>query len=234
MEKTKIISSAIIALGLAVCGICLPIAVKEYRALDRTVTVKGLCEKEVSADKAIWPINFRNASNDLTTLTRSIDRDRQMILDFLKAEGVQESEITVGAPMISDKNSMSYGVDRPFRYVGKTVITVCTGNVDLVLRLSSQISKLLDKGVLIGNENEWENKIQYEFEGLNEIKPEMIREATANARLAAEQFAEDSGSHIGKIKTASQGSFSISDRDSNTPQIKRVRVVTSITYTLVK
>ena len=107
MEKTKIISSAIIALGLAVCGICLPIAVKEYRALDRTVTVKGLCEKEVSADKAIWPINFRNASNDLTTLTRSIDRDRQMILDFLKAEGVQESEITVGAPMISDKNSMS-------------------------------------------------------------------------------------------------------------------------------
>ena len=234
MEKTKIISSAIIALGLAVCGICLPIAVKEYRALDRTVTVKGLCEKEVSADKAIWPINFRNASNDLTTLTRSIDRDRQMILDFLKAEGVQESEITVGAPMISDKNSMSYGVDRPFRYVGKTVITVCTGNVDLVLRLSSQISKLLDKGVLIGNENEWENKIQYEFEGLNDIKPEMIREATANARLAAEQFAEDSGSHIGKIKTASQGSFSINDRDSNTPQIKRVRVVTSITYTLVK
>ena len=234
MEKTKIISSAIIALGLAVCGICLPIAVKEYRALDRTVTVKGLCEKEVSADKAIWPINFRNASNDLTTLTRSIDRDRQMILDFLKAEGVQESEITVGAPMISDKNSMSYGVDRPFRYVGKTVITVCTGNVDLVLRLSSQISKLLDKGVLIGNENEWENKIQYEFEGLNDIKPEMIREATANARLAAEQFAEDSGSHIGKIKTASQGSFSISDRDSNPPQIKRVRVVTSITYTLVK
>ena len=114
------------------------------------------------------------------------------------------------------------------------MITVCTGNVDLVLRLSSKISELLDKGVLIGNENEWENKIQYEFEGLNDIKPEMIREATANARLAAEQFAEDSGSHIGKIKTASQGSFSISDRDSSTPQIKRVRVVTSITYTLVK
>ena len=234
MEKTKIISSAIIALGLAVCGICLPIAVKEYRALDRTVTVKGLCEKEVSADKAIWPINFRNASNDLTTLTRSIDRDRQMILDFLKEEGVQESEITVGAPMISDKNSMSYGVERPFRYVGKTVITVCTGNVDLVLRLSSQISQLLDKGVLIGNENEWENKIQYEFEGLNDIKPEMIHEATANARLAAEQFASDSGSRIGKIKTASQGSFSIANRDSNTPQIKCVRVVTSITYTLEK
>ncbi|MGM9790880.1 MAG: SIMPL domain-containing protein [Candidatus Cryptobacteroides sp.] len=234
MEKSRIVSSAIVAIAITICGVCLPFAVREYRSLDRTVTVKGLCEKEVSADKAIWPINFRNASNDLTTLTRSIDRDRQMILDFLKAEGVQESEITVGAPMISDKNSMSYGVERPFRYVGKTVITVCTGNVDLVLRLSSQISGLLDKGVLIGNENEWENRIQYNFEGLNEIKPEMIREATANARLAAEQFAKDSGSHIGKIKTASQGSFSIDDRDSNTPQIKRVRVVTSITYTLVK
>ncbi len=235
MEKTKIISSAIIALGLAVCGICLPIAVKEYRALDRTVTVKGLCEREVAADKAIWPITFRNTDNEsITSLTRKIDNDKRLILDFLIREGIGEDEITINAPVISDKLSMSYGVDRAYRFVSKSVITVCTSKVDKVLELSTKISELLKAGVLIGSENEWEGGITYEFEGLNEIKPEMIHEATANARLAAEQFAEDSGSHIGKIKTASQGSFSISDRDSNTPQIKRVRVVTSITYTLVK
>lgn len=235
MKKTKIISSAIIALGLAVCGISLPIAVKEYRALDRTVTVKGLCEKEVSADKAIWPITFRNTDNEsITSLTRKIDNDKRLILDFLIREGIGEDEITINAPVISDKLSMSYGVDRAYRFVSKSVITVCTSKVDKVLELSTKISELLKAGVLIGSENEWEGGITYEFEGLNEIKPEMIHEATANARLAAEQFAEDSGSHIGKIKTASQGSFSISDRDSNTPQIKRVRVVTSITYTLVK
>lgn len=235
MEKTRIISSAIIALGLAVCGISLPIAVKEYRALDRTVTVKGLCEREVAADKAIWPITFRNTDNEsITSLTRKIDNDKRLILDFLIREGIGEDEITINAPVISDKLSMSYGVDRAYRFVSKSVITVCTSKVDKVLELSTKISELLKAGVLIGSENEWEGGITYEFEGLNEIKPEMIHEATANARLAAEQFAEDSGSHIGKIKTASQGSFSISDRDSNTPQIKRVRVVTSITYTLVK
>ena len=235
MEKTRIISSAIIALGLAVCGISLPIAVKEYRALDRTVTVKGLCEREVAADKAIWPITFRNMDNEsITSLTRKIDNDKKLILDFLTREGIGEDEITINAPVISDKLSMSYGVDRAYRFVSKSVITVCTSKVDKVLELSTKISELLKAGVLIGSENEWEGGITYEFEGLNEIKPEMIHEATANARLAAEQFASDSGSRIGKIKTASQGSFSIATRDSNTPQIKCVRVVTSITYTLEK
>ena len=235
MEKTRIISSAIIALGLAVCGISLPIAVKEYRALDRTVTVKGLCEREVAAYNAIWPITFRNMDNEsITSLTRKIDNDKKLILDFLTREGIGEDEITINAPVISDKLSMSYGVDRAYRFVSKSVITVCTSKVDKVLELSTKISELLKAGVLIGSENEWEGGITYEFEGLNEIKPEMIHEATANARLAAEQFASDSGSRIGKIKTASQGSFSIANRDSNTPQIKCVRVVTSITYTLEK
>ena len=210
MEKTRIISSAIIALGLAVCGISLPIAVKEYRALDRTVTVKGLCEREVAADKAIWPITFRNMDNEsITSLTRKIDNDKKLILDFLTREGIGEDEITINAPVISDKLSMSYGVDRAYRFVSKSVITVCTSKVDKVLELNTKISELLKSGVLIGSENEWEGGITYEFEALNEIKPEMIHEATANARLAAEQFASDSGSRIGKIKTASQGSFSI-------------------------
>ena len=156
MEKTRIISSAIIALGLAVCGISLPIAVKEYRALDRTVTVKGLCEREGAADKAIWPITFRNMDNEsITSLTRKIDNDKKLILDFLTREGIGEDEITINAPVISDKLSMSYGVDRAYRFVSKSVITVCTSKVDKVLELNTKISELLKSGVLIGSENEW-------------------------------------------------------------------------------
>ncbi len=234
MEKTRLIGSCAIAAAIVVCGLCLPKAVREYRSYDRTVSVKGLCEREVLADKVIWPITFKNMADDLGSLTAQIEKDRNSILEFLKKEGLTDSEITVNAPFISDKFASTYGMDRKFRYISKTVITVCSHQVEKVTAMSSRISELLKKGILIGGENEWDaaNRLCYEFEGLNDIKPEMIQQATANARVAAEQFANDSGSRIGKIKTASQGTFSISDRDSNTPQIKKVRVVSSITYCL--
>lgn len=234
MEKTRLIGSCVIAAAIVVCGLCLPKAVREYRSYDRTVSVKGLCEREVLADKVIWPITFKNMADDLGSLTAQIEKDRNSILEFLKKEGLTDSEITVNAPFISDKFASTYGMDRKFRYISKSVITVCSHQVEKVTAMSSRISELLKKGILIGEENEWDaaNRLCYEFEGLNDIKPEMIQQATANARVAAEQFANDSGSRIGKIKTASQGTFSISDRDSNTPQIKKVRVVSSITYCL--
>lgn len=233
MEKTNLKTSLITAIAIVICGICLPVAVKEYRSLDRTITVKGLCEREVKSDKVIWPIQFKNVSNSLSTLTEKIDLDKEKIISFLVKEGIDKEEISINAPFISDKLSQQYNSDREYRYYSKSVITVCTQKVDLVLALTSKISNLLKEGVLLGGENEWDNdKAEYKFEALNEIKPEMIHEATANARIAAEQFAKDSGSKIGRIKTASQGSFSIENRDSNTPQIKRVRVVTSITYCL--
>ena len=114
------------------------------------------------------------------------------------------------------------------------MITVSTEKVSKVQPLTTRVQELLKAGVIVSSENYWDDNIQYLFEGLNEIKPDMIHEATANARVAAEQFATDSDSKIGKIKTASQGTFSIEDRDATTPQIKRVRVVTSLTYYLVK
>ena len=116
--------------------------------------------------------------------------------------------------------------------VSQNTITVCTNKVDKILALSSKMQDLLKAGVLVSKENYWDSNIQYIFEGLNDIKPEMIHEAMANARVAAEQFATDSNSKLGKLKTASQGTFSIEDRDSTTPQIKRVRVVNSLTYYL--
>jgi hypothetical protein len=104
--------------------------------------------------------------------------------------------------------------------------------VDAVLALMGKQSELLKKGIVTGGSNQWENPVDFRYEGLNDIKPEMIEEATRNAREAANKFANDSGSRLGKIKTANQGTFTIEDRDSNTPYIKKVRVVTSVTYYL--
>lgn len=236
MERHRLSSAIVMSIAIIVLGAMLPIAVKDFRAFDRTVTVKGLCEREVEADKVIWPINYRVASNDLSDLTAKMESNRRTIVQFLKDGGIDESEITFSAPKISDKYSQEYvGTDnRRFRYISQNVITVSTEKVSKVQPLTTRVQELLKAGVIVSSENYWDDNIQYLFEGLNEIKPDMIHEATANARVAAEQFATDSDSKIGKIKTASQGTFSIENRDATTPQIKRVRVVTSLTYYLVK
>ena len=103
--------------------------------------------------------------------------------------------------------------------------------MDLALDLMKKQSELIKEGIVFDSNN-WNNPIEFKYEGLNDIKPSMIEEATKNARMAAEKFAKDSGSRLGKIKSASQGTFSIENRDSNTPHIKRVRVVTYVTYYL--
>ena len=219
-------------IGLVFVGAMFPVAVSKFRAYDRTVTVKGLSEREVDADKVIWPLAFNVVGNDLNGVYAEIDRNVAAIRDFLISGGISESEITVAMPAISDKYAQEYGDnDRTYRYFCKNVVTVCTNNVDTVLSLMPRQSELLKKGI-IGSGNSWENQIQFAFEGLNGIKPEMIEDATKNAREAAEKFAKDSGSRLGKIRTASQGTFTISDRDSNTPYIKKVRVVSSVTYYL--
>ena len=112
------------------------------------------------------------------------------------------------------------------------MITVYTSDVDAVLNLMSKQSDLLKKGIVAGGSNQWENPVEFKYEGLNDIKPEMIEEATRNAREAAQKFAKDSGSRLGKIRTANQGTFTIENRDSSTPYIKKIRVVTSVTYYL--
>lgn len=232
MEKSRIWAGALIMIGLIVLGCKLPSAVKTFKSFDRTVSVKGLCEKEVNADKVIWPISFVVAGNEINAVYSEVESSTKQIKDFLLSGGISEDEISVSAPSISDKFAQEYGNnDRLYRYVCKNVITVCSKNVDTVNSLIAKQGTLLKKGILI-SENSWENKITYSFEGLNEIKPEMIEVATKNAREVARKFAADSDSKLGKIKDASQGTFSIEDRDSNTPYIKKVRVVTYITYYL--
>ena len=232
MDKGKFYSGLFIMVGLVVLGMMFPRAVEKYRSYDRTVNVKGLCEKEVKADKVIWPVVYKVMANDIQSIYDQTDGSNAVIMDYLKAGGIDASEITVSVPQISDKFANEYGNnDRAYRYIATNVITVCTDKVDDVLALMSRQSDLLKKGIVTGG-NTWENPVEFKYEGLNEIKPAMIEEATMNAREAAEKFAKDSESRLGKIKTANQGTFTIENRDSNTPYIKKVRVVTSVTYYL--
>ncbi len=233
MDKGKFYSGLFIMVGLVVLGMMMPRAVEKYRSYDRTVNVKGLCEKEVKADKVIWPVVYRVMANDIQSVYDQTDSNNAAIIAFLKSGGISDAEITVSVPEISDKYATEYGSnDRAYRYIAKNVITVYTSDVDAVLKLMSKQSDLLKKGIVAGGGNQWENPVEFKYEGLNDIKPEMIEEATRNAREAAQKFAKDSDSRLGKIKTANQGTFTIENRDSNTPYIKKVRVVTSVTYYL--
>lgn len=232
MDKGKFYSGLFIMIGLVVLGLMIPRAVDKYRSFDRTVNVKGLCEKEVKADKVIWPVVYKVMANDVQSIYDQTDANSEAIVAFLRSGGIQDSEITVSVPAISDKFASEYGSnDRAYRYIATSVITVCTDKVDEVLALMSRQSELLKKGIVTGG-NSWENPVEFKYEGLNEIKPQMIEEATMNAREAAQKFAKDSESRLGKIRTANQGTFTIENRDSNTPYIKKVRVVTSVTYYL--
>ena len=219
--------------GLVIMGSMLPRAVEKFRSYDRMVNVKGLCEKDVKADRVIWPVVYKVMANDIQSVYDQTDAGNAAIMSFLENGGIKSSEITVSVPQISDKFANEYGDnDRAFRYIAKNVITVYTSDVDAVLALMGKQSELLKKGIVTAGGNQWENPVEFKYEGLNDIKPQMIEEATRTARDAAEKFAKDSGSKLGKIKTASQGTFTIENRDSNTPYIKKVRIVTSVTYYL--
>lgn len=225
MKKVLVIAAAIV-----IASAMLPISVAKFKSYDRTVDVKGLCEREVMADKVIWPLTYKVVGDDLADVIAQTEKNNKIIVDFLVSGGIPEAQINVAAPEISDKFASEYGTnDRVYRFLSTSVITVCTEMVDGVLELQSRQAELMKKGITF-SANSWENSTQFKFEALNSIKPEMIEEATANARAAAKKFAQDSDSSLGKIKTATQGTFSIEDRDSNTPQVKKVRVVTYVTY----
>ena len=237
MEKGKhgeafILGIAII-LGLAVLGYFVSNMAVSLKRSERTVTVKGLSEREVPADIAIWPIKFSEASNDLNDLSMALENKTSIVTDFLKANGFSPDDISISAPNISDKLAQGYVEPNKikFRYLASETITVFTGNVGLARKTMKKLVDLGKRGIAIESQG-YGTKTEFLFTKLNDIKPAMIEEATKNAREVAEKFAKDSNSILGKIKHARQGQFSIADRDSNTPYIKKVRVVSTVEYYL--
>ena len=225
----------ILAIGLFLAGGAIKQGIVKFKEMDRTVTAKGLCEKEMKADKVTWPLKFKELGNDPAELYDRIESNTQTVVSFLKANGLSEEEISIAPPaMVDQQANMSYSSEQVrYRYKANCVVTVVSKNVDLVRKIVSNQAKLMRQGVtIVSNEYDETSNVTYEFTGLNDIKPEMIAEATKNARKTAEQFATDSNSELGKIKTADQGQFSINDRDQNTPWLKNIRVVTTVVYYL--
>jgi len=231
-KSSVIYLGAAFVLGMLILGGSLVLMVNNLKSYDRCVTVKGLCEKEVKADKVIWPIVYRQAGNDLSELYNRVKDMNGVIVKFLKDAGVTDAEITANAPSILDTQTNLYGERKEYRYIVTAGVTVCSEKVDLMVKLQTEQAKLYEKGIPVGIGESWSYPVTYSFTGLNDIKPAMIEEATINARQAAEKFAKDSNSKLGKIKNATQGQFSVSDRDNNTPYIKNVRVVTNVVYYL--
>jgi len=222
-----------VLVGLIGLGWLLAGGMVKFKELDRTVSVKGLAEREMPADIALWPIQFINAENDLSLLYSGLEDDAAAVKTFLKEQGFTEEEITISAPSITDKIAQSYGGNNrvELRYSANQTVTVYSTKIDLVRQAKRQLVSLGKQGLTLTGDT-YDTRTQFIFTGLNEIKPAMVEEATRNARQVAEKFAADSNSKLGKIRKARQGQFSINDRDSNTPHIKKVRVVSTIEYYL--
>lgn len=224
--------AAILAIGMVLLGFFIKSGIEGFKEKDRAVNVKGLAEMEVPANKVIWPLMYKIVGNDLLTLYNNINDKNDAIVKFLKSNNIKESEISVSAPEIIDMQAERYSSNQaPYRYNVTSVITVSSENVDQVRKLIGEQSELLKQGIAVTG-GDYRYNVQYEFTKLNDIKPQMIEEATKNARIAAEKFAKDSDSKLGKIRNAYQGQFTITDRDANTPYIKSIRVVTTLDYYL--
>ena len=230
MEKFNRIPEAfLIAVAIVVMGVCLKAGIDNFTNKDRRVTAKGLAEREVAADKVTWPIVSVELGNDLPQLYNKINSTTSKIRTFLKENGVPDEDISVNPPVVQDKNANLYSNERVVnRYKITSVITVTSNDVAKIRGIISRQGELLRQGVAI-IDGGYENPIVYEYTGFNEIKPEMMKEAIANAQATAEQFAGNCNSELDKIITATQGQFSISDRDNKSPHIKKIRVVSTIT-----
>lgn len=232
MNNKSIWCSAIVALSIVVLGLCIKGGIDNFANKDRKVAVKGLAEKEVDADKVTWPIVSKELGNDLPQLYTRLGQTQDKIHRFLMANGIKAEEISVNAPRVIDQNADQYSDNRrDYRYNITSVITVTSHNVKLVRSIIARQGELLKEGVAIVDGG-YENQVKYEYVSFTQMKPKMMEEAIANAEQTAQQFAKNSNSKLNKIVTADQGQFSIDDRDQSTPYIKKVRVVTTVVYSL--
>lgn len=216
-----IIASVILSLG--VMNIITP---------ERSVSVRGLAEREVDADLVVWTMSFSVGENSLPSLQKEILSKTEIVKAYLKEHGLEESDFTVLPAAITDNSLNSYMDQSRIRYtyIAKQSFLLRTSKVMQVKEAYADSFNLVSSGITVTRE--YDGNVSYEFTQLNDIKPEMIAEATKNARLAAEQFARDSNSRVGKIKKATQGLFTIEDAAQGLEEKKNVRVVTTVEYLL--
>lgn len=230
MENKNFFSALIVGSALVVSAVILSLGFKTIAKPDRVVSVRGLAEREVDADLAVWPLTYKIGSNTMDEIQDGLKVRTQAAIEYLKGFGLAESDWTVQAPQVNDNRLNSYMDHRVYDLIAQQTILVRSSNVQAVKKAQENSLALLDKGIAVGQD--YGQTITYEFTKLNDIKPQMIAEATASARSAAEQFARDSNSKVGKIKSATQGLFTIEAAAAGLEEKKSVRVVTTVVYLL--
>ncbi len=248
------ILGACILFGLVVGGWVQGAQIKAIKLADRYVTVKGLVERTVKSDLAIWPVTFKEAGDDLPGVFAHSEADKAAVMRFFAAQGFAAQEIAVGQIQVTDKQANEYGGNTSGpRYIVQQTVTVQSADVDKVQRAGEKTADLVHAGIAVGGSNFGQGGIRYVFTGLNALKPDMITEATRNARASADRFAADSGSQVGTIRQANQGVFTISGADAGSAAsgddsgegggggqnadsslMKKVRVVATVDYYLVR
>jgi hypothetical protein len=224
-NQTKKFNIGLIIIGGAILlfSIAFFFSAKNFSKQGSYVEVKGLAERIVKADIAIWSINFDVKSNNIDTLYSDIEKNTVAIKSFLKEKGFEDSEINI-APVNVYQDTYR---DALFRYNSNIQLSVYTKKVDLIRSSSQDTLSLIKQGVTMN-----QNYITFEFSDINSIKPEMLSEAIKNARITAEQFAQESDSKIVGITRGNQGVFDITEKDPGSPEYKKVRVVSTLRFLL--
>ncbi len=228
MEKyEKIIVAGIVAFGLLLLGLCLKGGIDNFTNKDRRVTVKGLAEREVDADKVVWTLTLEESADELNPMFTRLNQQVDVIKNFLKEKGIDgKGDVQVTTFSVNDNLSNVWGDEKPrFHYTVRRSVVVSSNDTHFISDLRTQTDELIDRGIIVESDN-----AEYEYTQFQKLKPEMMADAIANAETTAKQFAENSHSKINKIVEAGQGEFSIDDADI--PYKKKVRVVSTITYSL--
>ena len=240
MNDRPVLRTVVLALSILLAGFFIGGGLVRFRNADRTVSVKGVAEREVKADVGLWPISFTSADDDLRIAQAKVESDRRQTMRFLAGFGIDSSAISLHALNVTDTRANLYGGQiPPNRYVVKMSLIVRTSDVAGLRRASQRIDELVRLGVVLAAGQEYgASGPTYLFTRLNDLKPAMLAEANTNARTAAAQFAKESRARVGGIRRASQGVFEILARDrapgiSEESQIeKTLRVVSTVEYML--
>ncbi|MGB5092563.1 MAG: SIMPL domain-containing protein [Parvibaculum sp.] len=234
----NIVAALLLGIGVAAGGFLMGQGFVKARLGDRSVSVKGLSEREVKADLALWALRFVSTGNELTATQAQVKANADAVLAFLKAHGFADADVEIQAPQVTDRLAQAYSSGPvESRFIIAQQVVLRSTDIDKVAKANSEVSQLIDQGVVLSNEY-GPIRPSYLFTKIAELKPEMIEEATKRAREAADTFAADSGSHLAGIRRAYQGQFEIQPRDATpgaqeTEQIaKTVRVVSTIEYNL--
>ena len=245
---TRIMSALALVIGMIGGASILSEGLVSMKKGERYVTVRGVAEKEVKADLAVWPIRVRVAHNDLSEAGKAADEARKKVIAFLSENQIRPEDIASQNQRVEDRQAKDYDQGKAaFRYLVEYTILVRSTEVDKIRQISQMTDKLVAAGVVLSSQGNWDRTgPQFIFTQLNAIKPEMMASATKSAREVASQFAADSGSEVGSIRRASQGLFSIADRDRNAQGEgdganggvsdinKKVRVVVTLDYFILQ